>query len=63
VERRKVESPSPCGDIREAVFRVRKALDFGAGGVISQVSWGSHIPLQSIATFFEQWLVPLPVTV
>jgi hypothetical protein len=63
VERRKIEPPFQCSDIREAVFRVRKALDFGAGGVISQVSWGSHVPLQSIVTFFEQWLINLPVTV
>ena len=63
VERKKIEPPCHCGDIREAVFRVRKALDFGAGGVISQVSWGSHIPLRSIVTFFEQWLIPLSVTV
>ena len=63
LERRKVEPPSQCGDIREAVLRVRKALDFGAGGVISQISWGSHIPLQNIVTFFEQWLVPLSVSI
>ena len=47
VERRKIEPPSHCGDIREAVFRVRKALDYGAGGVISQVSWGSQTPLRT----------------
>ena len=63
VDRGKVEPPSQCRDICEAVFRVRKALDFGAGGLISQVSWGSHVPLPNIATFFEQWLIPLPVTV
>jgi uroporphyrinogen decarboxylase len=63
VGRRKIEPPSQCADIREAVFRVRKALDFGAGGVISQVAWGSHVPLQSIATFFEQWLIALSVTI
>ncbi len=63
VERRKIEPPSQCSDIRDAVFRVRKALDFGAGGVISQVAWGSHIPLGSIVTFFEQWLIALSVTI
>jgi len=63
VERRSIEPPRHCADIREAVFRVRKALDFGAGGVISQMSWDNHIPLRSIITFFEQWLVPLSVTV
>lgn len=62
VERKKVEPPCQCDDIREAVFRVRKAVDYGAGGVISQIAWGGHIPLQSIATFFEQWLIALPVT-
>lgn len=63
VERRRVEPPCQCNDIREAVLRARKSLDFGAGGVISQIAWGSHVPLQSIATFFEQWLIPLPVTI
>jgi uroporphyrinogen decarboxylase len=63
VEPKNIEPASHCGDIREAVFKVRKALDFGSGGVISQVSWGSHVPLQNIATFFEQWLIPMPVTV
>jgi hypothetical protein len=63
VEQKRVEPPCQCGDIREAVFRVRKALDFGAGGVIGQVSWGRHIPLQHIVTFFEQWLIPLSVTI
>jgi len=63
VEQKRIEPPSHCGDVRDAVFRVRKVLDFGAGGVISQVSWGDHIPLRSIITFFEQWLVPLSVSV
>ncbi len=63
VERRSIEPPSQCNDIREAVLRVRKALDYGAGGVISQVSWGSHIPLRNVVAFFEQWLIPLSVTV
>jgi uroporphyrinogen decarboxylase len=63
VHPQKVQPPCNCGDIREAVFRVRKALDFGAGGVISQVHWENHVPLRNIVTFFEQWLIPLPVTV
>ncbi len=63
VERKKVEPPSLCGDIRDAVFRVRKALDYGAGGVIGQIAWGNHIPLRNVITFFEQWLIPLSVTV
>jgi uroporphyrinogen decarboxylase len=50
-------------EIREAVRRVRKALDFGSGGVIAQCEWGVNVPLRSIATVFEQWLMPLPMHV
>jgi len=63
VENRRIESPAHAGEVRDAVFRVRKAADFGAGGIISQVSWGKNVPLRNIVTFFEQWLVPLPVGV
>ena len=63
VERAKIEPPSQCDEIRDAVFRARKALDYGDGGVISQVAWGGHVPLRHIVTFFERWLVPLSVTV
>ena len=63
IPRQNVDPPSCAEDIRAAVFRVRKALDYGAGGVISQISWDRNLSLQSVATFFEQWLVPLAVTV
>jgi hypothetical protein len=63
VEQRRIEPPGHCGDIQKAVLRVRKALDYGAGGVISQIAWSHPLPLRNIVTFFEQWLVPLPVTV
>ena len=62
VERRQLERSAQVTDIREAVFRIRKALDYGAGGVISQVFFGKHIPLRNVATFFEQWLVSLSVS-
>jgi uroporphyrinogen decarboxylase len=63
VENRLIEPPSQPDQVREAVHCVRKAADFGAGGIISQVSWTKSVPLRNIATFFEQWLVPLPVVV
>jgi uroporphyrinogen decarboxylase len=56
-------APFSCNEIREAVFRMRKAADYGAGGVISQIFWGRQVSLQNVATFFEQWLIPLAVTV
>jgi hypothetical protein len=50
-------------DVREAVLRVRKALDFGSGGVIAQCQWEPNVPLRNIATLFEQWMAPLPMHV
>jgi uroporphyrinogen decarboxylase len=63
VETNLFDSTAHDHGLREAIFRVRKALDYGAGGVISQISWAENVPLRSIATYFEQWLIPLSVTV
>ena len=48
-------------DVRQSVQRVRQALDFGAGGVIAQCRWEPETPLPMLATFCEQWLVPVPM--
>jgi len=48
-------------EVRQAVQRVRKALDFGAGGVIAQCPWEPEVPLRRIAIVFEQWMLPLPM--
>ena len=63
IDRRQVEPPSPAQAIREAVIRVRRGLDFGAGGVIAQCVWAPGTPIRNIATFFEEWMLPLPVNV
>ena len=47
--------------IREAVLRVRRALDFGTGGLIAQCEWGPDVPMENIAAVFEQWMLPLPM--
>ncbi|NUQ63317.1 MAG: hypothetical protein HUU20_12630 [Pirellulales bacterium] len=47
--------------VRAAVRRVQRALDYGRGGVIAQCEWSSGIPFKNIAAVFEQWLQPLPV--
>jgi uroporphyrinogen decarboxylase len=44
------------GDVREAVRRVRAALDDGAGGVIAQCEWGLDAPRANVEAVFEAWL-------
>lgn len=56
-----IKNPSSLDELRKSVLTVRKALDFGAGGVIAQCRWDPDIRIHNIATFFEQWLVPLPM--
>jgi uroporphyrinogen decarboxylase len=43
-------------DVREAVMRVRAALDDGRGGVIAQCEWGKGNPRENVAAVFEAWL-------
>lgn len=47
-------------EIRDAVMRVRTALEMGEGGVIAQCRWEPAISLQAMVTFCEQWMMPLP---
>jgi uroporphyrinogen decarboxylase len=42
-------------DVREAVRRVRTALDDGTGGVIAQCEWGKDNRRESIEAVFEAW--------
>jgi len=48
-------------EIREAVLHARKALDFGAGGVIATGHFTADTPLANLVALYEQWLVPLPM--
>ncbi len=48
-------------DVRNAVSRVRRALDDGQGGVIAQCEWGVMDPYENIATVFEAWEESLEV--
>lgn len=45
-------------DVKQAVRRVRRALDDGRGGVIAQCEWGNADPAENIAAVFEAWLEP-----
>jgi uroporphyrinogen decarboxylase len=55
----RLREPGASDEFHKAVLAIRKALDFGAGGVIAQCLWEPGIKLQTIASFFEQWLIPL----
>lgn len=43
-------------EARQAVIRVRDALDDGTGGVIAQCEWGKANPRENIEAVFEAWL-------
>ncbi len=43
-------------EVREAVRRVRRALDDGRGGVIAQCEWGNRDPRENIEAVYETWL-------
>lgn len=43
-------------DVREAVRRVRRALDDGRGGLIAQCEWGKDNTRENIEAVFEAWL-------
>jgi uroporphyrinogen decarboxylase len=47
------------GQVKEGALKIRRALDYGSGGVIVQCCWTPDLSLQTIATLFEQWLTPL----
>ncbi|MGD0897314.1 MAG: uroporphyrinogen decarboxylase family protein [Thermoguttaceae bacterium] len=63
IDRQWLDSPATVSDLREAVLQVRQALDFGAGGVIAQCTWGPEIPIRHVSKFFEEWMISLPAGV
>jgi uroporphyrinogen decarboxylase len=56
-----LQNPDAVKKFLETGMAVRRAFDFGHGGVIAQCPWNRGVRLQTIAAFFEQWLVPLPM--
>jgi uroporphyrinogen decarboxylase len=59
MDRQRLLNPGTPEEFREAVLAVRRALDFGSGGVIAQCQWDPGVRIQTVAAFYEQWLVPL----
>ena len=63
MDHQRLQNPGTAEEFRQAVLEVRRALDYGSGGVIAQCQWDPGVRLQTVAAFFEQWLVPLPMHV
>jgi uroporphyrinogen decarboxylase len=61
MDHRRLAEPSTPDEFREAVLSVRRAFDFGSGGAIAQCFWEPGVRIQTIASFFEHWLTPLPM--
>lgn len=59
IDRQQILTFGTPDDCREAVARVRRALDRGKGGVIAQCEWGNDTPAENIAAVFEAWEQPL----
>jgi len=43
-------------EVKEAVRRVRRALDNGRGGVIAQCEWGKDNPRANVQAVYDAWL-------
>jgi len=61
MDRQRLHNPGSPEEFRKAVLAIRRALDFGSGGVIAQCAWEPGVTIQTMVAFFEQWLVPLPM--
>jgi len=59
IDRQHVLPFAAADEVRQAVMRVRRALDDGSGGIIAQCEWGKNNPKQNIEMVFETWLEPL----
>lgn len=56
IDRQGILPRGTVDEVREAVHRVRRAMDDGEGGVIAQCEWGVNDPAENIATVFETWM-------
>jgi len=63
IDRQRIMPQGTREEVREAVLDLRKALDFGSGGVIAQCRWSPDVPMRNVVAVFEQWLMPLPMHV
>jgi uroporphyrinogen decarboxylase len=48
-------------EVRESVNRVRRAFDYGSGGIVACCRWLPGAGVERMAAFCEQWTIPMPV--
>jgi hypothetical protein len=59
IDRQHVLPAGSPDEVREAVRRVRRALELPTGGAIAECEWGIGVPAENIAAVFEEWQHPL----
>jgi len=56
IDRQRIMPFGTPDQVRQAVKRVRSALDDGKGGVIGQCEWGKGNPKENVEAVFKSWL-------
>jgi hypothetical protein len=56
IDRQNILPFGTVAEVKQAVRRVRRALDDGRGGVFAQCEWGIGVPKENIEAVFEAWL-------
>jgi uroporphyrinogen decarboxylase len=56
IDRQQVMPFGSPTEVRDAVLRVRRALDDGSGGVIAQCEWGKDNSAENVEAVFAAWL-------
>jgi uroporphyrinogen decarboxylase len=59
IDRQRVLPFGTPEDVKDAVMRVRRALDDGTGGVIAQCEWGKDNSKENVEAVFQSWAEPI----
>ena len=60
IDRQKILPFGSPAEVKEAVYRVRRALEDASGGVIAQFEIGKDVPIENALAAFEAWEQPCP---
>jgi len=55
IHRQKLLPFGHSGEIRQAVYRLRRAFDDRKGGIIAQCEWGKNVPVENVEVVFSSW--------
>ena len=56
IDRQNILPFGTVAEVKQAVRRVRRALDDGRGGVFAQCEWGIGVPKENVEAVFDAWL-------